>query len=89
MRRQLCTLTCRCLISYLQYHCWKCGNVFCTKCIQRHTPLAGHYSQKPVPVCKTCYKAIKNSKSAISLQKYAEQHTLAEDLNATSPDETE
>jgi len=74
-----------------RYHCWKCGNVFCTKCIERHTPLAGHYSQKPVPVCKTCYKAIKNSKSTISLQKYAEQHTLAEDptsATATSPDET-
>lgn len=76
-------------IILLQYHCCKCGGVYCSKCIQRNTPLAGHYSQKPVPVCKLCLKSIKASKSTISLQKYGEQHMLAEDLTPTSPDEAD
>ncbi|CAH1777080.1 unnamed protein product [Owenia fusiformis] len=46
-----------------KYHCWKCGNVFCTRCIDRHIPLPGHYSQRPVPVCRPCYKEIKHSPS--------------------------
>lgn len=69
-----------------QYHCWKCGDIYCSKCIQKHTPLAGHYSQKPVPVCKQCYKVIKSSRSSVSLQQYSEEHTLSEDLVISSPD---
>lgn len=41
-----------------RYHCARCGEVFCTRCIGRHIPLPGHYSQKPMPVCKDCYKRI-------------------------------
>ena len=46
---------------YLQYHCWKCGDVFCTRCIDRLMPLPGHMTQTPVPVCKACYKELKSS----------------------------
>ncbi|XP_064607612.1 myotubularin-related protein 8-like isoform X2 [Liolophura sinensis] len=46
-----------------KYHCWKCGEVFCTRCIARHIPLPGHYSQRPVPVCKPCYLEVKRSPS--------------------------
>ncbi|XP_067945477.1 myotubularin-related protein 6-like isoform X2 [Watersipora subatra] len=67
-----------------RYHCCKCGSVFCSKCIQRHTPLAGHYSQKPVPVCKDCYKAIKSRKSMLNLQRYSEQHTSAGEITPVS-----
>ncbi|XP_074649739.1 phosphatidylinositol-3,5-bisphosphate 3-phosphatase MTMR6-like isoform X2 [Tubulanus polymorphus] len=51
-----------------KYHCWRCGNVFCTRCIARHIPLPGHYSQRPVPVCKACYKDTKHSPSYSDFQ---------------------
>jgi hypothetical protein len=47
----------------LQYHCWKCGEVFCTRCIDKHTPLPGHLSQRAVPVCRPCYRDIRHSGS--------------------------
>lgn len=46
-----------------KFHCWKCGEVFCTRCIARNIPLPGHYSHRPVPVCKPCYKEIRHSPS--------------------------
>ncbi|KAL3880470.1 hypothetical protein ACJMK2_032706 [Sinanodonta woodiana] len=46
-----------------KFHCWKCGEVFCTRCIARNIPLPGHYSHRPVPVCKPCYKEIRHSTS--------------------------
>ncbi|XP_077861833.1 phosphatidylinositol-3,5-bisphosphate 3-phosphatase MTMR6-like [Saccoglossus kowalevskii] len=46
-----------------RYHCWKCGEVFCTRCIDKQTPLPGHYSQSPVSVCRPCYKELKNGKT--------------------------
>ncbi|XP_078601978.1 phosphatidylinositol-3,5-bisphosphate 3-phosphatase MTMR6-like isoform X1 [Branchiostoma floridae x Branchiostoma japonicum] len=42
-----------------KYHCWRCGDIFCTRCIDKQTPIPGHYSQRPVPVCRTCYKHLK------------------------------
>lgn len=46
-----------------KYHCWKCGEVFCTRCIDKHTALPGHLSQRAVPVCKPCYREIRRSSS--------------------------
>ncbi|XP_076446061.1 phosphatidylinositol-3,5-bisphosphate 3-phosphatase MTMR8-like isoform X2 [Babylonia areolata] len=46
-----------------KFHCWKCGEVFCLRCIARNTALPGHYSRKPVPVCRPCYKALHTSPS--------------------------
>ncbi|KAK7874473.1 hypothetical protein R5R35_001561 [Gryllus longicercus] len=46
-----------------KYHCWKCGEVFCTRCIDKHTALPGHHSQRAVPVCKPCYREIRRSSS--------------------------
>ncbi|XP_046747737.1 myotubularin-related protein 6 isoform X1 [Diprion similis] len=37
-----------------KYHCWSCGNIFCTRCMGRHGTLAGQLSQRAVPVCKSC-----------------------------------
>ncbi|KAL8621063.1 hypothetical protein ACOMHN_040588 [Nucella lapillus] len=46
-----------------KFHCWKCGDVFCLRCIAHNTVLMGHYSRKPVPVCRSCYKAVRTSPS--------------------------
>ncbi|XP_059168052.1 myotubularin-related protein 6-like [Physella acuta] len=46
-----------------KFHCWKCGDVFCTRCIARNIPLPGHYHRRPVPVCKPCYKEVRRSPS--------------------------
>ncbi|KAK3099384.1 hypothetical protein FSP39_003635, partial [Pinctada imbricata] len=51
------------IFCYLQHHCWKCGQVFCTRCIAKSIPLPGHYSHRPVPVCRSCYKEIRHSPS--------------------------
>ncbi|MPC39634.1 hypothetical protein E2C01_033180 [Portunus trituberculatus] len=47
----------------LQHHCWRCGEVFCTRCIDKKTALPGHFSQQPVPVCRPCYKDVTRSVS--------------------------
>ncbi|XP_077983643.1 phosphatidylinositol-3,5-bisphosphate 3-phosphatase MTMR6-like [Glandiceps talaboti] len=47
-----------------RYHCWKCGEVFCTRCIDKQTPLPGHYSQSPVSVCRPCYKELKHGQTS-------------------------
>ncbi|KAL1114919.1 hypothetical protein AAG570_007743 [Ranatra chinensis] len=44
-------------------HCWKCGDVFCTRCIDKHIPLPGHLSQCAVPVCRHCYRKLTRSTS--------------------------
>uniref|UniRef100_T1JK61 FYVE-type domain-containing protein n=1 Tax=Strigamia maritima TaxID=126957 RepID=T1JK61_STRMM len=49
-----------------KYNCWKCGNVFCTRCIDKHTSLPGHLSRRSVPVCRPCYKDICRSLSVDS-----------------------
>lgn len=46
-----------------KYHCWKCGDVFCTRCIDKHTSLPGHLSGRAVPVCRPCYKEVRRSAS--------------------------
>lgn len=54
------------LISYLmifQFHCWRCGEVFCTRCISTNTGLPGHHSRRAVPVCKPCFKMLRHSPS--------------------------
>ncbi|XP_053399742.1 myotubularin-related protein 8-like isoform X2 [Mercenaria mercenaria] len=59
--------TCSCAMPFdhfmKKFHCWKCGEVFCTRCIARNIPLPGHDSQRPVPVCKPCYRHIRHSPS--------------------------
>ncbi|XP_076467720.1 phosphatidylinositol-3,5-bisphosphate 3-phosphatase MTMR8-like isoform X2 [Babylonia areolata] len=63
--RQVFTCSCATPFDYYvkKFHCWKCGNVFCMRCIAHNTALPGHYSRKPVPVCKPCYKALRRSPS--------------------------
>ncbi|XP_064637121.1 myotubularin-related protein 8-like isoform X3 [Lineus longissimus] len=65
-----------------KYHCWKCGSVFCTRCIARHVPLLGHYSQRPVPVCKTCYKEIKHSPSLTDFQVLVPQNIQSSEASS-------
>ena len=59
--------TCSCAMPLEHFvkksHCWRCGSVFCARCIDRMMALPGHLSQRPVPVCKACYKDIKHSPS--------------------------
>lgn len=44
-------------------HCWKCGEVFCTRCIDKLAALPGHLSQRLVPVCRPCYKEVRRCSS--------------------------
>ncbi|KAG7165960.1 Myotubularin-related protein 8-like [Homarus americanus] len=44
-----------------KHHCWRCGEVFCTRCIDKKAALPGHLSQQPVPVCRPCYKDVTRS----------------------------
>lgn len=46
-----------------KFHCWKCGDVFCTRCIDKHTTLPGHLTQRAVPVCKMCFHTLRRSSS--------------------------
>lgn len=39
-------------------HCWRCGEIFCNRCIDKSIPLPGHHSKKLVPVCRTCFKLV-------------------------------
>lgn len=49
-----------------KYHCWKCGDVFCTRCIDKNAALPGHLSQREVPVCRPCYREVLRSNSVES-----------------------
>lgn len=39
-------------------HCWKCGEVFCSRCIDKSAALAGHNSGNMVPVCRNCFREV-------------------------------
>jgi len=39
-----------------QTHCWRCGDIFCERCIDKNVALPGHDSGKPVPVCRGCFR---------------------------------
>ncbi|CAG0918631.1 unnamed protein product [Notodromas monacha] len=45
----------------MRYHCWSCGEVFCTRCINKHVALPGLSSQRAVPVCRPCYRKLRPS----------------------------
>ncbi|XP_063232371.1 myotubularin-related protein 6 isoform X3 [Bacillus rossius redtenbacheri] len=46
-----------------KYHCWRCGEVFCLRCIDKHVALPGHLSQRAVPVCRRCFRLLRRSPS--------------------------
>ncbi|CAF1210148.1 unnamed protein product [Adineta steineri] len=46
-----------------KYNCWRCGENYCTRCIERSIHLPGLYSNSLAPVCKTCARSIKSSPS--------------------------
>ncbi|KAK6168446.1 hypothetical protein SNE40_020977 [Patella caerulea] len=58
---------CNCLIPFDQhvkkFHCWKCGDVFCNQCTSQTISLQGHLSRQPVPVCTSCFRNVKQSRS--------------------------
>ncbi|KAL1400326.1 hypothetical protein pipiens_020109, partial [Culex pipiens pipiens] len=45
-------------ITKKQNHCWKCGEVFCSRCIDKTAALPGHESGNPVPVCRNCFREV-------------------------------
>ncbi|XP_054263954.1 myotubularin-related protein 6 isoform X2 [Macrosteles quadrilineatus] len=47
-----------------KYHCWRCGDVCCTRCTEKHVELPGHLSQRAVPVCTLCYRRTKHPSEA-------------------------
>lgn len=46
-----------------KYNCWKCGDVFCQRCIDRRASLPGHLPSLPAPVCQPCYRQLTASLS--------------------------
>ncbi|UJR26200.1 hypothetical protein I4U23_007543 [Adineta vaga] len=46
-----------------KYNCWRCGENFCTRCIERSIHLPGLYSNNLAPVCRICARSIKSSPS--------------------------
>ncbi|SPP74768.1 myotubularin-related protein 6 isoform X2 [Drosophila guanche] len=51
---------CSCSTPFDQFskktHCWRCGDIFCERCIDKNVSLPGHDSGKPVPVCRGCFR---------------------------------
>jgi len=47
-------------------HCWRCGEIYCSRCLDKWSSLAGHLSQKQSPVCHQCYKLLHRSFSVES-----------------------
>ncbi|XP_047740293.1 myotubularin-related protein 6 isoform X2 [Hyalella azteca] len=62
-----CVTECSCSTPFnaasRKHHCWMCGEVFCTRCIDKRASLPGHLSLPPAPVCRPCYKTITRSLS--------------------------
>lgn len=51
---------CSCLAPFeyssKKYHCWKCGDIFCVRCMNKQpVPLPGYQSKRAVPICSSCY----------------------------------
>ncbi|CAD5119202.1 DgyrCDS7837 [Dimorphilus gyrociliatus] len=44
-------------------HCWRCGSLFCERCIGRAHSLPGHIRPIAVPVCKTCSRQLGQAKT--------------------------
>ncbi|CAF1282534.1 unnamed protein product, partial [Didymodactylos carnosus] len=62
-------LRCSCSLAFdstqRKYNCWRCGEIYCPRCIQLNHPLPGLYSNRHAPVCKTCAKSMKSSPSFV------------------------
>lgn len=58
-------VVCSCALPFEQHskkhHCWCCGSVYCTRCIDLCVRLPGHDSSRPSPVCKSCCEWLKNT----------------------------
>ncbi|XP_054736354.1 myotubularin-related protein 8 isoform X1 [Anastrepha obliqua] len=56
---------CSCSTPFDQFskktHCWKCGDIFCERCIDKSIPLPGQDSGKPVPVCRACFRLVQKT----------------------------
>uniref|UniRef100_A0A224X8Q9 phosphatidylinositol-3,5-bisphosphate 3-phosphatase n=1 Tax=Panstrongylus lignarius TaxID=156445 RepID=A0A224X8Q9_9HEMI len=46
-----------------KYHCWECGEVLCTRCIDKNIKLPGHLYLGVVPVCQPCHNRITRTSS--------------------------
>lgn len=66
--KSLRSTQCGCCSIPFQYgnkknHCWRCGGLFCNRCVSRNISLPGHAAQNLVPVCKSCSKQLRQTKS--------------------------
>lgn len=50
-------------ICHLQSNCWRCGEVYCVRCINHTIEFPGHESGKPAPVCRNCYRIVQQNNS--------------------------
>ncbi|XP_043246559.1 myotubularin-related protein 8-like [Amphibalanus amphitrite] len=46
-----------------KFHCWRCGEIFCQRCLDRCLRLPGHLGGEPSPVCRPCYRLLTSSQS--------------------------
>lgn len=56
---------CACKTPFDQFtrksNCWRCGDVFCSRCINNTIALPGHDSNNPVSVCRNCYRIVQQN----------------------------
>lgn len=48
-------------LHFFQYHCRKCGDIFCVRCIDKQIVLPGHLTQTAVPVCRPCFDKVQGT----------------------------
>lgn len=47
----------------IQSNCWRCGEVYCVRCINHTIELPGHDSNKTAPVCRNCFRVVQQNNS--------------------------
>ncbi|XP_031616329.1 myotubularin-related protein 6 isoform X3 [Contarinia nasturtii] len=58
---------CSCTTPFDQFsrksNCWRCGEVYCVRCINNTIELPGHDSNKTAPVCRNCFRLVQQNNS--------------------------
>ncbi|CAG0880613.1 unnamed protein product [Cyprideis torosa] len=49
----------------VKYNCWKCGQIFCVRCIDKYVALPALQSSRSAPVCRPCYRELRPSSTSV------------------------